>query len=344
MRTRILGGIVALVIGLGLRIPSAQAVGPIVSLSISPMSADLSAGSSHAFTVQGKDAAGAAVDMTANSVFTTTDPLGTMTAQLYTAGKSGSWVVTASYSTFSASASVTVSAGPITELSVNPNSNPEYLVKGKKRTFTGVAYDTYNNIVAAGTIDWATDGGIGTVTKLDASSASFSATDAGRGTVTVYSGNVKTTVDITVTEPPVVNTNANSNTNANVNTTVNNTVNASENANVNENVNDSTIAPATNTETTSSNTESSCKAWSKSTWAWVYIGYLALVLFSLYPIRKSRVQWWWIGPFALTVVALWVYFQFRCYPVYPALPYLILFTGIAATSWFNWQRTGTSTQ
>ncbi len=348
MRTRILGGIVALVIGLGFWAPGARAVGPIVSLTISPSTADLSAGSSQSFTVQGKDAVGETADMTANAVFTTTDPLGNTAGQKYTAGKSGTWVVTATYNTLSATASVTVIPGPVAEISVNPNSSPEFLQKGKKRTFTGVTYDAFNNIVTAGTIDWTTDGGIGTITKLDASSASFSATDAGTGTVTAYSANVKESVDVTVTNPPATNTNANVNANDNANVAA--PVNDNSNANLNENTNavgnvdDSTVAPTNGTDTSPTASDSTCKAWSKSTWVWVYIAYLALVLGALVPIRKSRVRWWWVGPFLLTVAALWMYFQFRCYPVYPALPYLILLTGIVATSWYNWQRTASPQQ
>lgn len=346
MRTRILGGIAALVLGLVLSTDHAHAVGTIIKLTITPATAQLSAGSSQPLTVQGEDAAGAASDMTANAVFTTTDPLGTTKGSTYTAGKSGTWAVTATYNTLSATAEITVAPGPVAEITVNPNSAPEFIVKGSARTFKAVAYDAYNNIVTAGTIDWTADGGIGTIKQLDASSAQFSGAETGQGTITAYSAGVKTSVDVTVTNPPATNTNssgtgaATTNANANQNTNVNTNASTNESTDAPANASESVVAPVTeNTDAASS--ASSCKAWSKSTWVWVYLGYVALLILSLYPIRRSRVAWWWIAPLALTVIALWAYFQFRCYPVYPALPYLILLTGIVATSWYNWQRTAT---
>ncbi|MFH0828992.1 MAG: hypothetical protein V1907_02315 [Candidatus Kerfeldbacteria bacterium] len=341
MRLRTLGGItIALVVGCVVFIHPVRAIGPIVKITISPATVELSAGSSKAFTSQGQDASGATTDFTVNTVFTTTDPLGTVLAATYSPGKAGSWVVTATYNDLSADAQVTVTPGPVKEIAINPNSEPEYVMKGKTRTFTGEAFDAFNNAVDVAPIEWTIDGDIGSLTAINKTATRFTAKETGSGSLTAFSGDARSTIDIVVTKPVVTNTNANTNA---ATTNKNASANAS---NANSNTNSETIVPVNeNTNASpSSTTSSSCKAWSRSVWLWIFIGYLVLLMLSLYPIRKMRLIWWWVAPLILTIAALWIYFQFRCYPVYPALPYLILLGGIIATSWYNWQRTAPPVQ
>ncbi|MBI4092652.1 MAG: hypothetical protein HY420_01880 [Candidatus Kerfeldbacteria bacterium] len=337
MRQRILGGIAVLIVVL-LTASAATAIGPITSVAISPSAQSLAAGASQTFTVQGQDANGATADLTANSTFTTTDPRGFMTANVYTAGTAGAWVVSANYNNLSAEAKVTVTPGEIKELVVNPNSLPEYMQNGESRTFMAEAFDGFNNPIKDFSVQWSLEGKIGTITALNNDRAKFTATDVGKGRVLAKSGNETALVDVAVTkspEPPAlvnVNTNTTPQTNANGNTNASPVVdetNLTADANANENTNAGVTAEPT-----------ICTGWTKTSWVWIFILYVVLLALSLAMIRTSRPPWWWVAPFILTVGALWIYFQYRCYPVYPAWPYLVLLVAIIGASWFTWRRGG----
>lgn len=345
MRTRLLGGIAALLFVLVVPLRSVHAIGPIVSMTIAPESKAVIAGDTVTFTVQGKDADNNTSDLTVNCTFTTTDPQGQMASNVYTAGQAGTWKVTAKYSSLTSEATVTVTHGAIAELQVNPNSDPERVANGKSRTFTAVGFDAFNNIIDDLKVTWTVEGEIGTIVSTGDRTGKFTASHLGEGKVVAQSSSEKTSVDITVVKPeviaPATNTNStitntnSSNTNSRpVNT---NTSNANTNANANANVN----ASNANTNTTAqASTDSTCSAWPKMTWIWIYIAYLIALIGSLAAVRRMNPGWWWFIPFLLTVVAIWVYFQFRCYPVYPAWPYVVLLTAILGASWYTWQRDG----
>lgn len=346
MRTRILGGIIAVLAACTVLIHPVHAIGPIVSMEVSPATATVASGATHQFTVTGKDASGATTDLTANTVFTTTDPLGSMAARTYTAGKAGTWIVSASYSTLTATAQVTVTPGALHELVVNPNSNPEYLVNGSSRAFSAEAYDAQNNLISPITIGWTVEGGVATVKDIGSTSTSVTATTVGTGTLVAQSGDIRALVPLKVTAAPATNANSNGNTNAASNTNGNTNVNRASNQNTNSATNATSNTNgnvnATSNDNANTNTANAaagtCTGWPRAAWAWTFVAFLVLLVGSLYPIRRSHPTWWWIAPFVLTVVVLWLYFQFRCYPVYPALPYLVLLSTITAISWFNWQQ------
>lgn len=336
MRHRtIIGGIIAVCLSLGLT-QDVRAIGPITSLTIAPTQATVAAGSTATFTVTGSDAAGAKTDLTPNVAFTTTDPSGSTDGAVYTAGKAGEWVVTGQYASLSIDATVTVIPGPVVDLVVNPNSAPEHVVIGAARTFTAEGFDALDNPVSNLTVQWLVEGNIGTVKSITGASGKFTATTVGKGRVAARVSDVLGAVDVTVDPARPVNANGNANTsitpiaNTNVNRAIEPT-NSDRNAstNQNENVN----APAAEDSTTT------CTAWSRSTWVWIYLAYLALLGLVLIPIRRSRPVWWWLAPLLLTIASLWLYFEFRCYPLYPAWPYLVLVTGIVAAGWYNWQST-----
>lgn len=333
MRTRILGGMLALIIGGLMLAPAAHAVGPIVSVSIAPTEPIVAAGTVQSFIVTGTDAAGVTADLTANAVFTTTDPLGAMNANAYTAGKVGSWVVTGNYSNLTADAKVTVVPGTLQEIVINPNSAPEYLAVGASRSFTAEAFDANNNVIRDAEFQWTVTGDIGTVKNVTSTTAKFTATTAGKGTLVARIGERTASIKVTVTEAPVATTNTNANTNATVNTNTaaisngNTNVAVETDTTVNENINVAADAD-----------DSTCNGWSRATWIWLFIGYVLLLVAGLYPIRKSRPTWWWAIPLALTVALIWIYYQFRCYPLFPAYPYLTLLAAITVISWYNWQQ------
>ncbi len=340
MSVRTLGGVVSLILLFGLA-SKAQAVGPIVSLSISPPSGTVVAGATQPFTVQGKDADGAATDLTTNSAFTTTDPRGFMTANIYTAGTAGSWTVIATYAALTTEAKVTITPGTVADLVLNPNSQPEYLTNGQSRTFTVEAFDAFNNPVTGFSVQWSVEGKIGTITAVNATAAKFTATDVGKGRVAARSSGETALIDVTVAkgEQPV---NANVNTNANTNAAAANTNATNQNVNSQTNDNTNSQAAATNQNTNATATPTACTAWPRPAWSWLYLAYLILLIGSLAALRSRRPAWWWLLPLVLTVIVLWLYFQYRCgTPVYPGLPYLILLTAIIGASWFTWQRGNT---
>lgn len=335
MLTRILGGITFLAV-LMVGGHSAAAVGAIVNITISPSTVSVAAGSTQAFTVEGVDANGAKADLTTNSVFTTTDPRGTVKTNVFTGGKTGERVVTANYNNLTASATITVTPGTIADLTVNPNSGPERLSNGETLIFRAEAFDSFDNVVKDFTVSWSVEEKIGTMTSAEKNTATFTATKEGNGRVVARSGDESASVDVAVEKAPLA-----SNANVNASTTIQN-VNQSTNASTTTNTNAPTLITeetATNTQPETTTTTKPCTPRQRSSWIWFYVGYVVLLALSVYPIRKSRVSWWWIGPLALTVLALWFYFQYRCYPVFPALPYLIILAGIIAASWYNWQRT-----
>lgn len=342
MRTRFIGGIAALVFLFGLQ-TAASAIGPIVSIEISPSTTSVTAGTKTTFTVVGKDAGGATADLTANSTFTINDAKGTLATNAYTAGAVGTTTVRAKYDTLTADATVTVTPGVIAEVVINPNSEPERIENGKSRNFLADAFDAYNNPVTSFTVDWSVEGGIGTITSTARDTAKFIASTNGNGRVVAKVGDVKGFVDVVVAKSVIItNTNANANTNTAVtNVNINrNSDAANANANINENGN--VNAPA-NTNTATEESTTACRAWSRMAWSWMYVAYLGLLAVSLWMVRRTKPTWWWVAPFLLTVAALWVYFQFRCYPIFPGLPYLILLAAVIGASWYTWQR-GTTNQ
>ncbi len=345
MRTRILGGMLAFIIGSLMFTHATLAVGPIVSITIAPTDPVIAAGTAQSFTVTGHDAAGVTADLTADAVFTMTDPLGAVKANAYTAGKSGTWVISGSYNNLTAEAKVTVTPGALNEIVVNPNSTPEFLTVGASRSFTAEAFDVHNNVLRDAEVQWTVTGDIGTVKNVNATSTKFTATKTGKGTLVARIGETAMSVNVTVTAAPVANSNVNNNPNSNtaastnVNTPTN--VNATNNTNANTAVVTNANVSDDNVNTAATST-SSCKGWPRATWIWLFVAYVVLLVGGLYPIRKSRPTWWWAIPLVLTVAIIWVYYQFRCYPVFPAYPYLSLLAAITVISWFNWQQPPTA--
>ncbi len=346
MRTRILGGMLALITGCLMLAHTAQAIGPIVGITIAPTDPLVAAGTAQSFTVTGRDAAGVTADLTANTVFTTTDPLGTITANAYTAGKSGNWVVTGNYNDLTADAKVAVVPGTLDEIIINPNSSPERLAVGSSRSFTAEAFDANNNVIREAEFQWTTTDGIGTVSKVTATTTKLTATTVGEGTLVARIGETTASIKVAVTAAPVVTTNTNANANTNVNAVTN--TNAGSNVNAAANTDTDISAPTEdstneNVNTTAAEDTSSCKGWSRAAWVWLFIGYVILLVGGLYPIRKSRPSWWWAVPLVLTVAIIWLYYQFRCYPLFPAYPYLTLLAAITVMSWYNWQQPADTT-
>jgi len=307
---------VALVAGLVLAVP-AHAI-TATRISVTPSSASLTADQETAFQVIAVDDQGASSDLTGEAVFTTDDPRGSFSGAVYQAGKVGRWFVGVRAAGQQATVAITVTAGKLDSLAINPNSAPERVAINTSRTFSVQGYDQNNNLVEAKNVSWSVSSTLGTIN----SSGVFSAKQIGEGTITATSGSIKQSVAVTVTEKPVATigetTNANGNSNSSVNT------NSATNTNT-------TIATPNETEDT---TATACSA--RATWVWGLVLLLLLggsaLLYAFVPVTAiwpaalslglaaivSVIQyrsdcslaWWpWVATLGCAVLAMFAYQQ-----------------------------------
>ncbi len=92
--------------------------GSSTAISLYPQTVSLTADDSATFTCVAGDNDGNTWTVTAQTTFTADDPVGTMTANVYQPGKVGTWMITGSYSTLMATATVVVSPGAFVNLSI----------------------------------------------------------------------------------------------------------------------------------------------------------------------------------------------------------------------------------
>lgn len=269
---------------------AAHAAGPTISISVSPASATISADDTQAYTVQAKDSSNASTDVTSASTVSVDDPLGSLTSNTYHPGKAGAWTIQAVYQSFTATAKVTVTAGALKELAINPNSDPEFVDLQQKKTFAVQGFDAHSNVVSGITPTWSVVGSIGTIDK----NGVFTATTIGTGKVKVAVDTVTAEIPVVVKEATVTNSNANTNsaTNANANTNSSANVNGA-NANGNTNATTNSNVNATNANTNSAGTsddQGATKCTTLSTWLWVLILVVFLIavsiLYALFPVTK----------------------------------------------------------
>ena len=312
------------------------AAGPTTSISLSPTSATLTADQSQVFKVIASDKDGVTTDVTNGATLSTTDPLGLLALGFtYEAGKAGTWKINASYQSFTAEAMVTVTPGTLNEISINPNSAPEYVNLKAKRRFSTQLFDQKDNLITGQTVTWSVIGDLGTI---DADGI-FTAKKLGSGKIQAAVGVITGQIDITVKAAPV--TNANTNANANTNVTVNAGTNSNTtNANTNTAGNGNTSANQTtndngNTNSSATTTDNNGQCTTLKPWLWTVILIVFLlavaILYGLVPMSKiwpagvalaaavglvivqrqwgcNGLSWWpWIlilGTIALTVLAL----------------------------------------
>jgi len=332
-----LGGlfiVVALAVTSLAAVSPVAAAGPITSISLSPTSATLTADQSQVFKVIASDKDGVTTDVTNGATLSTTDPLGVLALGFtYEAGKAGTWKINASYQSFTAEATVTVTAGTLNEISINPNSAPEYVNLNAKRRFSTQLFDQKDNVITGQAVIWSVIGDLGTIDD----DGIFTANKLGSGKIQATVGTITGQINLTVKAAPVTNANANANTNAAVNGNNNtNTANANVNAAVNGevNVNESTNNNSnTNNSVTTTVNDGQCTTLKPWLWTVILIIFLLAVaiLYGLVPMSKiwpagvalaaavglvivqrqwgcNGLSWWpWIlilGTIALTILAL----------------------------------------
>ncbi|MBI3572597.1 MAG: hypothetical protein HY092_00150 [Candidatus Kerfeldbacteria bacterium] len=307
------------------------AAGPAKHITLAPTSVTLNTDQTQVFTVTATDANGATTDVSSQATFSTNDPRGSFTGPTYQPGAVGTWTIQATYQSFSANATATVTVGSVKDIQINPNSDPETVNLNSKKNFTAQAFDGHSNAITNPTFTWSVSGTIGIVDQ----SGTFTAKNLGTGKVTASSGAVTGQVTIVVSQTPVV---ANTNAVTNVNRAANKNTNAAKNANVNPaninaNHNVNTIVPTTPASTSTQNESLQCTTLRPWVWVLILIAFLAAVaiLYGLVPATKiwpvvvslvgagvliymqrkygCTLQGWWawvasLGTIALSVIAV----------------------------------------
>jgi N,N-dimethylformamidase beta subunit-like protein len=152
--------------------------GPLNQLTISPSSATLTAGGSQGYTAAGSDQYGNSLgDLTASTTFTIA-PNGSCTSATCTATVAGAHTVTGTNAGKTATASLTITPGPLNRLTLAPSSAT--ITAGGSQGYTATGFDLYGNslgdLTAGTTFTIAPNG--------SCSGSSCTATAAGAHTVT----------------------------------------------------------------------------------------------------------------------------------------------------------------
>jgi len=162
-------------------------------LVLAPASASIAPGGSQAYTAAGSDQYGNSIgDVTSSTTFSIS-PNGSCTGASCTATQSGAHTVTATSSGKTGSATLQVSAGPLSSIVVSPAAST--IVAGASQSYTVSGYDSDGNpigdVTAQTTFSIAPDG--------SCTGAACTATAAGPHTVTANDGGKTTTATLTVT-------------------------------------------------------------------------------------------------------------------------------------------------
>jgi len=160
--------------------------GALDHITLSPATATVAAGVSQPYTVAGFDSYGNAV--ATGPVTLTIAPDGSCPTGC-SATKAGPHTVTATAGGKTASASLTVNAGPLATVIVSPASST--LAVHTTQVFTATGADAYGNPVSVGVPTWSVASGTpGSVSPATGTSTTFKASDSNTGT-----GTVKATVN-----------------------------------------------------------------------------------------------------------------------------------------------------
>jgi hypothetical protein len=117
--------------------------GDAVEIELLPDGATVKSGYDLVYTVTAYDLNDNAWDVTAESTFSTTDPLGAFAANVFTAGQVGDWVQTATYDSLTDDADVTVVHGDAATIELTPDG--ETVRSGDSLAYSVMAYDAAGN-------------------------------------------------------------------------------------------------------------------------------------------------------------------------------------------------------
>jgi hypothetical protein len=117
--------------------------GDAVSVELTPDGAEVMAGYDQAYTLMAYDVNSNAWDVTAESTFSTTDPLGAFAANVFTGGQVGDWVQTGTYDSLMDDADVTVVHGDAVSIELTPDG--ETVRSGDSLAYSVMAEDAFGN-------------------------------------------------------------------------------------------------------------------------------------------------------------------------------------------------------
>jgi hypothetical protein len=117
-------------------------------IAISPDTSTITAGGSQTYTAEAFDQVNNTLgDVTASTVFSVDAGAGgSWATNVYTSEKSGSWVVTGTYSGLTDTSSLTVNAGLLHHIVISPDSAT--IVAGDSQTYTAQSFDQFNNPIS----------------------------------------------------------------------------------------------------------------------------------------------------------------------------------------------------
>jgi len=166
--------------------------GPLDQLVLAPASGSIGAGGSHAYTTEGFDAYGNDLgDVTPSTIFTIT-PNGSCTGASCSATTAGAHTVTGTDNSFTATASLAVTAGPLANITVSPGTAT--VTAGESQAYTAEGFDSYGN--SLGSVTGSTTFTI--TPNGSCTGASCGATTAGSHIVTGADGTVTGTASLRV--------------------------------------------------------------------------------------------------------------------------------------------------
>jgi len=171
-----------------------------VSINVSPNSATMNAGSNEAFSAMASDQYGNQWDVSNSVTWSVSGgAAGTWTGNIYTAGNTGNWAVTAALGGLYGTASLTVNHGTALSILIIPGSTS--ITAGQSQTFTAMASDSNgNDWDVTSSTTWTIDSGAGGSWTGN----TYTSNNAGTWTViATYSGSTSIT-SLTVTDGPAV--------------------------------------------------------------------------------------------------------------------------------------------
>ena len=291
------------------QLAKADTHGALTSISISPVNGQVKAGQELSYTLTAKDSQGKTWDITQQAIFEVNDPRGIMVENDYLAGKVGTWQVKAYYGNFSAKTKVKVLPGDVASLQVNPNSQPEVVILGLKKTFTAQAFDKMANLLKGVKFAWSPPGDLGTIDK----NGVFTAADTGEGKIVASIGDIKGSSAIKVREKTLLPATPIANTNTAPQTQPKKETNTNQ-SNINQtNTNQGEVKGAETAKAAEVTTEKNeCKTMAWYWWIIMMVGFFAVLIIYYFLVRQSRGGWWWIFPLILTAAAVWSYYQYAC--------------------------------
>lgn len=281
--------------------------GGIVSVNLTNLSAKVKAGVSFTLTLMAEDADGKTWDVSANALFLTNDPRGTIEKNIYQPGKVGNWEIEAAYGNYSSETKIEVIPGPISRIEINPNSQPEAINLGEKKAFSATAFDKMNNLAKNTEFAWSHEGDLG---KIDANGV-FEGVKKGAGNIIATANEVSGSVKIEVKEKTTLPVLTPETENAGPAAAA--VIVKDEEENTEEENKEGQVAGIETAQAEQKTEENSeCRTFAWYWWLMILIAYLAVMILYYFTVRKSKSGWWWFFPLVLTVAVFWIYFQYSC--------------------------------